>query len=236
MKRFFSAAKKDSTLELIIYDQIGAGWFSEGVTAKDVKAKLDAAGDVRKIIMRLNSPGGDVFEGSAIYSLLAQHPAEVECFVDGLAASAAFTIAMAADTIHISEAALMMMHNAWGLAMGDASEMRKTADVLDKIGASMRGIYAKRSGKSEDEIQTLMDAETWLTAAEAVDAGFADDVIKSDPEESKAARALAASYDMKAFKKVPDALKVEPEPEPETVEVAAAGSTHRQRARIREIA
>lgn len=239
-KRFFSAAKKDSTLELMVYDEIGASWFSEGVTAKAIKEQIDAAGDVSKIVVRLNSPGGDVFEGAAIYSLLSQHPAEIECYVDGLAASAAFTIAMAGDSIHVSETGMMMVHNAWGVAVGDAGDMRKTAETLDKINVTMRDLYAKRSGMDAEEMQAVMDAETWLTGAEAVEKGFADDVIASDPAQSKAARALAASFDLKAYKHPP---KLEEEDEDE-LEVPVAPivasvpdlTLYRQRIRLAEIA
>ena len=192
-KHIFAAAKKNDTLELRIYDSIGESFWGGGVTAESVKQKLDEAGDVSKIVVRINSPGGDVFEGSAIYSLLSQHKAKVECYVDGLAASAAFTIAMAADTIHVSESAMMMLHNAWGMCVGDASDMEKTAELLDKISGTMRDVYSKRSGQSADEVQALMDAETWLTAEEAVENGFAEDMIERESEEEEDAKALAAS-------------------------------------------
>ena len=206
-KRIFAAAKKNDTLELRIYDSIGESFWGGGVTAESVKQKLDEAGDVSKIVVRINSPGGDVFEGSAIYSLLSQHKAKVECYVDGLAASAAFTIAMAADTIHVSESAMMMLHNAWGMCMGYASDMEKTAELLDKISGTMRDVYSKRSGQSADEVQALMDAETWLTAEEAVENGFAEDMIERESEEEEDAKALAASYDLSKFRRSPRAGK-----------------------------
>ena len=206
-KRMFAAAKKNDELELLIYDSIGESWFGGGVTAESVKQKLDEAGDVSKIKLRINSPGGDVFEGSAIYSLLSQHKAKVECFVDGLAASAAFTIAMAADTVHISEAAMMMCHNAWGMCMGYASDMQKMADTLGKISGTMRDIYAKRCGMDADEVQTMMDDETWMTAEEAVENGFADDVIEREAEAEEDAQALAASWDLSKYKHAPIAAK-----------------------------
>jgi ATP-dependent Clp endopeptidase proteolytic subunit ClpP len=204
-KRIFAAAKKNEELELLIYDQIGGGYWSEGVTAESVKKALNDAGDVKTIKVRINSPGGDVFEGSAIYSLLVQHKATVEVYVDGLAASAAFTIAMAGDKIHCSEAGMMMLHNAWGMAIGESKDMRQTADLLDKVSGTMRDIYAGKCGKSADEVQALMDAETWMTAQEAVDMGFADDVIKRDAGDDAEAKALAASFDMKKFAKKPPA-------------------------------
>lgn len=208
-KRIFSAAKKNDQLELLVYDVIGTDfWTGEGITSKTVKQALDNAGDVKTIKLRINSPGGDVFEGNAIYSLLSQHPATVECYIDGLCASAAFTIAMAADTIHISDAGTMMCHNPWGGCIGFASDMRKTADILDKISGQMCDIYSRKSGKSPQEIQSLMDEETWFNPQEAVSAGFANDIV-TGPEDAKA---LAASFDLTNFaKKAPASLNAEPE-------------------------
>lgn len=200
-KRIFAAAKtNDNQLELLVYDSIGESWFGGGVTAEAVKQKLNEAGDVSKITVRINSPGGDVFEASAIYSVLSQHKAKVECYVDGLAASAAFTIAMAGDEIHISESAMMMCHNALGMCFGNGNEMREMAGLLDKVSGVMRDIYSAKSGMKADEVQSLMDAETWMTAAEAVEYGFADDVVKRDPTDDEEAKALAASYDLSKFK------------------------------------
>lgn len=196
LKRVFAATQKDSELQLLVYDSIGEGWFGGGVTAKDVKAKLDEAGDgIKTISVRLNSPGGDVFEGAAIYSLLAQHKAKVIGYVDGIVASAAFTIAMACDELHMSEAGEMMCHNAWGLCQGDGKDMRKSADILDKISGVMCSIYAARSGMSSDDCQALMDAETWMNPQEAVDYGFADDVIKKrEGKIEEEAQALASEF------------------------------------------
>lgn len=200
-KRMFAAAKNSNNeLELLVYDSIGESFWGGGVTAEAVKQKLNEAGDVSKITMRINSPGGDVFEASAIYSVLTQHKADVECYVDGLAASAAFTIAMAGDTIHISESAMMMCHNALGMCFGNGNDMREMAKLLDKVSGTMRDIYSAKSGMKADDVQALMDAETWMTAAEAVEYGFADDVVKRDPKEEETAQALAASWDLSKFK------------------------------------
>lgn len=206
IKRMFAAAKKADTLELMIYDAIGSSGWEDGVMAKDVKAALDANPSATKIVMRINSPGGDVFEGSAIYSLLSQDARQVECYVDGLAASAAFTIAMAADTLHISESAMMMCHNAWGLAIGSAQDMRRTADLLEKASGVMCEIYAKRSGMDPAAMQKLMDEETWMTAKEAVAMKFAEDVIGVA---GKDALALVASFDLSKFAKTPERFRAE---------------------------
>ena len=212
-KRVFAAVNKPNELELVMYDVIGGGFFYEGITSKGVKAQLDAAGNVSKIVVRLNSPGGDVFEGSAIYSLLAQHPAPVECYVDGLAASAALTIAMAADKVHISEVAMMMCHNALGVDGGYATDHMKYADLLNSVSSMMRDVYAKRCEMSADEMQKLMDAETWMTASEAVEYGFADDVMSKSSEDDgdedddeDAAITLARTFDLSMYRKTPAAF------------------------------
>lgn len=199
-RRIFAAATKNGELELLIYDSIGESFWGGGVTAESIKQKLDEAGDVSKISVRINSPGGDVFEGSAIYSLLSQHKAPVECYVDGVAASAAFTIAMAGKTIHISESATMMCHDAWGGCVGKALDMRAMADDLDTISITMRDIYSRRSGMAAEEVQKVMDKEALLNAAQCVAYGFADDVIQLNRKDEEEAKALAASYDLSKFK------------------------------------
>lgn len=166
----------DATPELLIYDDIGDGFFSEGVTAKNFANDLKALGDVDSIDVRINSVGGSVIDGHGIYSQLAKHKATVNVHIDGFALSAASYIAMAGDTITIADNGLMMIHNPAGIAFGEAKDMRKTADVLDKMRDSIVAIYAKRTGKDKEELNKLMDAETWMTASEAVEAGFADKV------------------------------------------------------------
>lgn len=166
----------DATPELLIYDDIGDGFFSEGVTAKGFAADLKALGDVPAIDVRINSVGGSVQDAHGIYSQLAKHKADIRVHIDGFALSAASYIAMAGDTISIAENGLMMIHNPAGLAFGEAKDMRKTADVLDKMRDSIVAIYAKRTGKETEELNKLMDDETWMTADEAVDMGFADQV------------------------------------------------------------
>jgi ATP-dependent Clp protease protease subunit len=238
IKRMFAATKKQDSLELMIYDYIGADWMGNGVTAKDVAAKIKEAGDVKQITVRVNSPGGNVFEGSAIYSLLSQHPAKVVCYVDGVAASAAFTIAMAADEIYCSEASLMMCHNAWGVSAGSASDMREMADLLDKTSMMMCEIYAKRSGQDVAAMKSMMDAETWMTAKEAVSMGFATSSIESEIDGSEE---LAASFDLTHFAKVPEKLKAKSEKKEETPEPVEAlvdevdNSNYHKRIRVAEV-
>jgi ATP-dependent Clp protease protease subunit len=177
------ALAKDTAAEISIYDEIGM-W---GVTAKDFISDLKKV-EAKELTLFINSPGGSVFDGLAIYNSLRQHPANVTVKVMGVAASAASFIAMAGDRIVMPENAFLMVHNPMGAVFGNADEMRDWADTLDKIAASLVGIYVARTGKDEKEIKDLLDAETWLTAAEAVEMGFAD--------EMEAEMKIAASFDV----------------------------------------
>lgn len=174
-------AAADKTPVLSIFDDIGA----YGVSAKSFLNDLRTV-TTDEVDVEINSPGGDVFAGLAIYNGLRASGKKINVKVLGLAASAASLVAMAGDTIEMPENAFMMIHNPWGFAMGGADEMRNTADVLDKIGTGLVSTYAKRTGKTDQEIAALLDAETWMTAQEAVDAGFATSVT--------AALAVKASY------------------------------------------
>ena len=174
-------AAADKTPVLSIFDDIGA----YGVSAKSFLNDLRTV-TTDEVDVEINSPGGDVFAGLAIYNGLRASGKKINVKVLGLAASAASLVAMAGDTIEMPENAFMMIHNPWGFAMGGADEMRNTADVLDKIGTGLVSTYAKRTGKTDQEITALLDAETWMTAQEAVAAGFATSVT--------AALAVKASY------------------------------------------
>jgi len=174
-KSWFSIeAKAGGTAEIVILDEIGMF----GVTAADFHAALKAAGDVKRIDLRVNSPGGDVFAGMAMHTMLARHPARVVATVDGIAASIASVVVMAADEITMPASAFLMLHNPSGFVTGGADDLRDLADVLDKVCSSMAGIYAARSGRTEAEVHAIMAAETWLTGTEAVELGFADKVVE----------------------------------------------------------
>ena len=203
----FRAAKKATTLHLFVYNIIGDSW-GYGITASAVQQAIAASGDFNAITLHINSPGGDCFEGTAIYNIVRQQKVPVTAIVEGLAASAAFTVAMAGDTIQIGDAAMMMLHNAWAYTSGYASEIRQVADLLDKLSGTMAELYAKRSGLPSADVQTLMDAETWLTADEAIAQGFANEKLEADPEESSKALAFAASFKLdKLCARIPEALK-----------------------------
>lgn len=185
---------KPKSAEIWIYDRIGASWFDEGTDAKSFAKKL-AALDVEQIILHLNTPGGDAFDGIAIYNSLKDHKAEVNVVVDGLAASAGSFIAQAGDTVRMNRAAQMMIHDASGVVVGNAKDVADFADVLNKLSDSIAGIYAGRAGGGVGDWREVMSAETWYTAAEAVDAGLADEMVDVEPADPKA----RASFDLRVF-------------------------------------
>lgn len=198
--------------EILLYDEIGA-W---GITAQQFARELKALGDLSLISLRVHSPGGDVFEGTAIYNLLKHHPARVEGYVDGLAASMATVVLMSCDVIHIPENAMMMVHRPWGIQGGEADDMRRYADLLEKIEGTMVAAYMAKTGKSEEDIKALLKAETWMDGREAVEAGFADQLT-----EPLAAAAQLTSKRMKEFAHMPEALKALMQPRASTPAAAA---------------
>lgn len=214
MKPCFRAAlQPDGTLEILIYEEIGEDYwsYSGGTTAKTVKSQIDGAGNYAKILMRINSPGGDAFEGIAIYNVIRAQKKPVEVFVDGIAASSASIIAMAGDSITMGPNAMMMIHNVWSICIGEAADMRKMADSLEKISGAVAQTYVARTGKTAEEITALMDAETWLTAQECLAEGFAT-AITTEPDQQVEQNALAMARKFKALgklKHVPETLKPE---------------------------
>ena len=190
----FARVAMDETAEeatVYIYGDIG-GWLG-AVSAEDVAREI-AGLDVTTLHIRLNSPGGLVFDGVAIYNAIAQHKAKVVVSIEGIAASIASVIAMAGDEIRIGEAASIMIHKPWSFAMGDAETIRKEADVLDVLEGCLIDIYAARTETDAAELKTMLAAETWLRGQEAVDAGFADLLIPAKKKEKPAQSALLALY------------------------------------------
>lgn len=173
-------AKKGKLAEVFIYDEIGRNFLGEGIAAeqfiKDLKALNLQADD--ELNVRINSPGGNVFEGVAIHNYLRTLKSKVTVIVDGVAASIASVIAMAGDRIEMPQNALMFIHNPFMFAIGDAQVMRKAAADLDQIRESMASSYLRRIDKKVDRaaLYAMLDEETWLTADEAVAKGFADEV------------------------------------------------------------
>lgn len=177
----------DSAAELMIYGRIGGGgWFDEGIGASDVAAALRDAGP-GPVNVRLNSPGGDVFDGVAIHSLLARHPGTVTVYVDGLAASAASFIMLAGDRIVSARNAFVMIHGAMTGTYGNAGTHREAADLLDKVSDNIADMYAERAGEDPEHWRALMDANredgTWYTGQEAMDAGLVDELTEVPDDE-----------------------------------------------------
>lgn len=184
--------------EIFIYDDIGDSW--DGTTAKGFAKELKGLGAVKELRVYINSAGGSVFDGVAIFNQLTRHKARKVVQVDGLAASIASVIAMAGDEIAIAANGMMMIHDPWAFALGTAAEMRKMADSLDKVGETILGTYARRTGGDEAEIKAMMADETWLTAEEALELGFADTIG------AEVAMAAYAGKDLTKFRHAPEAL------------------------------
>lgn len=183
-----------------IYDEIG--WF--GVLAEDfIKDFADIKAPT--IHMRMNSPGGNVFDGAAIYNAIKQHKSKVVTHIDGLAASISSVIALAGDEVRMAENSFFMIHEPWSLVLGDAEGLRKEADLLDKIGGMILNTYKTKTDKEDDEIRAWMKDETWFSAKEALDAGFADAI--EEEEEIEEDDVSAKLFDLSIFNNVPSELK-----------------------------
>ena len=186
----FKISNKGETAEIYMYDEVGPSWLGM-VGAKGLADELKAMSDVKEIRVNINSPGGDVFEGLSIYNLLVKHPAKIKVSIDGMAASIASIIAMAGDEIEMAENALMMIHNPWAITAGDADELRKLAETMDQVKDSLLKVYADRTGGEAEEISDMMNAETWLSSAEALERGFATSISEN--------KSVSAQYDPKKY-------------------------------------
>ncbi|RSV41525.1 Clp protease ClpP [Sphingomonas sp. ABOLE] len=174
------AALEQGDATITMFDVIGEDWWTGGgVTAKKVAAQLRAIGN-RPVEVQVNSGGGDMFEGLAIYNVLREHPAEVTVKVMGMAASAASIIAMAGDRVEIGAASFVMIHNCWVVASGNRHDMAEVAAFLTPFDQAMADVYAQRTGKAAAEITKWMDAETYMSGSTAIDRGFADALLSAD--------------------------------------------------------
>ena len=181
--------KASETADIYIFDEIGM----YGVTAQDFIGEIKELKNT-PINLRINSLGGDVFNGMAIYNVIKKREAKTTVYIEGIAASIATIIALGADEVVMSENSLFMIHNAWGGTMGDAKDMRKSAETLEKISTELTEIYMKKTGLSYDVVSNMMDEKTWLNSEEAYELGFVDtisDAIK-----------IAAKYDVSKFKNI----------------------------------
>lgn len=186
--------------ELHIYDMIGPSWAGM-VDSKAVIQALAEFGDAREINVRINSPGGSVFEGVAIHNALKRHPAKIIVDIDALCASAAADVAMAGDEIRIAKNAMMMIHRAWAVASGNAEELINVVGLLEKIDQTTVDQFVERTGLDAKEIREMIDAETWMDANEALEKGFVDEITGESKVNASVPRNLA-----KSFKNVPKHL------------------------------
>lgn len=181
-----------------ILDVIGYDWEGNGVTAQRISAALRSVGR-RDVVVQINSPGGDFFEGIAIYNLLRNHPAKVTVQVIGLAASAASVIAMAGDAVQMGTGSFLMIHNAWAVGVGNRHQLQAISESLAPYDAAMAKLYAQRTGMPETEIATLMDKETFLNASDAIERRFADGSIGSDTQAMAFTHAASVQSERKAL-------------------------------------
>lgn len=195
---FRMQANADNKAEIYIYDEIGY-W---GVTARQFVNDLKALGDISHINLHINSPGGDVFDGIAIFNALKHHGASITVHIDGLAASMASVIAMVGNPVIMPENTMMMIHKPWGFAGGDANDMRDYAELLDKVESVLIPAYAEKTGKSTDEIAEMLEDETWMDGKECVAMGFADQTIPS-----LQAMACIQSKRIEDFEKMPKNIR-----------------------------
>lgn len=181
MRKFWNFTDEPQGRTLRIEGQIAdETWFGDEVTPQIFKSELlSGKGD---LTLWINSPGGDVFAAAQIYNMLMEYPSDVHVYIDGLAASAASVIAMAGTTVSMSPVAMMMIHNPWTVAQGEARDMEKVITMLSEIKESIINAYELRTGLSRTRLSHLMDSETWFNAKKAVELGFADTILFSKDE------------------------------------------------------
>jgi ATP-dependent Clp protease protease subunit len=194
---FYRIENKAEETTVYLYDEINSYW---GISAQDFVKDLNGITS-GTIHLRVNSPGGSVFEGTAIFNAIRQHKAKVIAHIDGLAASIASVIIMAADEIRMGNNAYLMIHEPWSIMAGSADDLRKEADLLDKVGETIAQTYVNRTGKNLDEVKKLMAAETWFTAEEALENGLIDQIVTE-----KNAKAQAGLFDLSIYGNVPEEL------------------------------
>jgi ATP-dependent Clp protease, protease subunit len=230
-------AEDSADATLYIYDVIDAYW---GINAREVAQAIAGLDSASTLHLRINSPGGDVFEARAIAAAIAQHAGKTVAHIDGLAASAATTIAAAADEVEIVEGGFYMIHNAWTFSMGNRHDLRETANLLEKVDGAIVADYATRTGATPEQLAQWMDAETWFTAQEAVDNKFADRIAqpasKGDNKATASAAATPRTFNLDVYDKTPQAL-LEPAPAPNNItpDSAAVRAANERRLRLLSI-
>ena len=181
--------------DIYLYDVIG-DWY--GITASDFVDAVKSA-DNGAFTLHINSPGGDVFDARTIATVIKSHPAKVTAVIEGVCASAATYVALAADEVKMADGALFMIHNAWTLALGNADDMDHTAALLRKVDSSILDDYVAKTGKDREEIAAAMAAETWYDANEAKEFGFVDEVLH--------AKAAKNMWDLSAYDNAPKVVE-----------------------------
>lgn len=183
-KKFYSFENaNEQSADLYIYGDITSyDWNESDVTAWGFKQALEALGEISQLNVHINSYGGETCQALAIYNLLKQHKAQINVYIDGIAASSASIIAMAGDKIYMPKTALLMIHNCWIYTVGNSKELRKTADDMDKIAIAYKEAYMSKVNIKEEKLEELLDAETYLTAEECITMGFADEIIELKEE------------------------------------------------------
>lgn len=177
-------AAADDDRSISMYDVVGEDWYDEGITLARTAGILRKLGE-GDVVVNINSPGGDMFEGIAIYNLLKAHKGHITVNVLGMAASAASIIAMAGDTINIGKSAFLMIHNCWTYAVGNSQGFAQLSDELTQFDKGMAQIYVDKTGLNERRIIDMLDEETWLSGDDAIEMGFADGFLSSETETKK---------------------------------------------------
>lgn len=224
--RRFEIKQADKSTAIYLFDIIDPYF---GVSASQFVKALNGI-STPQIDLHINSPGGDVFDGRAMASAIAQHPSNITAYVDGLAASAASTVAVAADDVVMAQGSFMMIHNAWSIAYGNKADFLALAAILEKIDGSLAEDYARVSGAPLEQVKEWMDAETWFTAQETVDAGFADSVALAAEEDGSGTS--SNRWDVSVYQHAP---RVEPpanqEPPVDMAAITAAQAARSERLR-----
>jgi ATP-dependent Clp protease protease subunit len=221
----FEIKAKGENAEIHIYEDIGEGWLG-GISAKSFADEVKKLGKIKNINVKINSYGGSVFDGIAIYNTLRNNSARVRVDIDGIAASIASIIAMAGDEVNIAENGFMMIHDPWVIAAGTAEDLREQANTMDKVRDTLLDTYMKKATSSREAISDMMSEETWLTAGEAHEIGLVDQITGEVQLAASANPKLLAKY-----KHVPDDIKNIKTPRKDGASIIAArmAKTLRQR-------
>lgn len=215
----------EEVAHVYVSDVIDSYW---GASAKMMIEALAGAGG-KNIELHINSPGGDVFEGRAMAAAIVNYAGKVTAHIEGMCASAATYVALAADEVRMMEGSLFMIHNSWTMAWGDKSELRTTADLLDKIDGTIIADYMRKTGASAEQVVEWMNATTWFTAQEALDAKFIDQIETN----SKGAAAAQARWNLSAYPNAPKQEAAPPAPDPAAVAALIEQQVQRNSNRLR---